>query len=120
VKLLFDENLPPSLSRVVANDFPGSAHVEEMSFVEADDRTIFEFARREDFTIVTRDNDFALLSGVRGSPPKIILLRVGNARVAQLHRLMGDIAAEIAHFIEHDTQSLLIVGPSALSRSRRR
>jgi predicted nuclease of predicted toxin-antitoxin system len=39
------------------------------------DRSIWEFARKNDFTIVTFDEDFYELVNLYGVPPKIIWLR---------------------------------------------
>ena len=55
----------------------------------AEDCSIWEFAKSGDFSIASKDGDFHQLSLVRGAPPKVIWLRVGNAStdlVAQLIR----------------------------------
>ncbi|MEB3217215.1 MAG: DUF5615 family PIN-like protein [Nostocales cyanobacterium 94392] len=40
---------------------------------------IWEFAKNQEFCIVTQDADYAERSRLYGSPPKIIWLRCGNA-----------------------------------------
>lgn len=42
------------------------------------DREIWEFAKKEGFTIVTFDADFYDLVTLYGHPPKVIWLRIGN------------------------------------------
>jgi predicted nuclease of predicted toxin-antitoxin system len=118
VKLLIDENLPSGLAHTAQARFPGSAHVSSVGLIHADDRAVFEFARREGFTIVTRDNDFDRLSDLHGAPPKVVLLKVGNARVRQLRQLIVDRADDVASFIENDEEPLLRLGPGTLPQSR--
>jgi len=78
MKLLLDENLPPTLARTLAADYPGSAHVHDRDFGSASDSTIWEYARKEGFTIVSKDSDYEELSMMKGAPPKLIWLRTGN------------------------------------------
>lgn len=44
----------------------------------AKDAAIWNYAKHQDFTIVTNDEDFIDLLTMKGFPPKIILLRTGN------------------------------------------
>jgi predicted nuclease of predicted toxin-antitoxin system len=68
VKLLFDENLPPSLVPCVARAFPGSAHVRSLHLERASDAEIWEFAKHGGYSIVTKDGDFHHLSFFYGAP----------------------------------------------------
>lgn len=61
MKLLFDENLSPSLVRRLIDVFPDSAHVYELGLGSADDNTISKFAREHDNVVVTKDADFRAL-----------------------------------------------------------
>jgi len=54
----------------VADLFPGSDHVRNLDLMEADDRSIWQCARSNGFTIVSQDADFADLAMLLGSPPK--------------------------------------------------
>ena len=54
MKLLFDENLSPSLVRRLADLFPNSAHVHHSDLGRADDATILSFARDQDYVVVTK------------------------------------------------------------------
>ncbi len=58
MKLLLDENLPPRLADVLQSEFSGSTHVHSCGLGSADDEAIWEYARREGFTIVSKDSDF--------------------------------------------------------------
>jgi len=61
LKLLFDENLSPSLVHRLADLFPDSAHVHNLGLGQADDATISTFARDHDYIVVTKDADFRAL-----------------------------------------------------------
>jgi predicted nuclease of predicted toxin-antitoxin system len=82
MKLLFDQNLSPRLPGLLADIYPESVHVREVALRDADDFTIWEYAKANGFTIVSKDSDFQQRSLLDGAPPKFIWLRVGNCTVA--------------------------------------
>ena len=53
----------------------------------ATDRSIWEFAKQNGFTIVSQDADFAELASLFGPPPKVIWLRCGNQRTEAIELL---------------------------------
>ena len=79
MKLLFDQNLSRKLINRFADIFPNSSHVQFHDLAEKTDTDIWEFAKSNDFCIVSQDVDFAEKSRLYGSPPKVIWLRCGNA-----------------------------------------
>jgi predicted nuclease of predicted toxin-antitoxin system len=87
LKLLFDQNLSPKLVKRLADLFPGSSHVLSLGLDCADDAIIWEYARDHDFAIVTKDADFDLMGTVRGTPPKVIWLLIGNCTTGQVETL---------------------------------
>ena len=58
MKLLFDHNLSPRLVDNLAAIYPNSQHVFLLGLDQADDRILWEFAKQNEFIIVTRDADF--------------------------------------------------------------
>ena len=62
MKLLFDQNLSPQLAPDLDDVFPGSAHVEPLGLGTAKDGEVWEFAKANGFAIVSKDEDFHLLS----------------------------------------------------------
>jgi predicted nuclease of predicted toxin-antitoxin system len=58
VKLLFDQNLSRKLVTRLAALFPDSSHVQFHALSEAEDSEIWEFAKAQNFCIVTQDADF--------------------------------------------------------------
>lgn len=83
MKLLFDENLSPSLPRALASMFPGSLHVRDARMQRADDDRIWRHAAANDFVIVSKDDDFRQRALVHGPPPKVIGLLLGNCTVEE-------------------------------------
>ena len=88
MKLLFDENLSFKLRAKMQDVFPGSKHVRDLGLERANDLEIWEFSKRENFVIVTKDADFNDLSVMLGYPPYIVWLRTGNARVSQIENIL--------------------------------
>jgi len=88
VTLLLDQNLSPRLVPALADLFPGSAHVADLGLDRADDVAVWEHARSDNYTIVTKDADFGELSVVRGFPPKVVWVRIGNCTTAQIETIL--------------------------------
>lgn len=84
MKLLFDQNLSPRLVGWLADLFPESAHVFDLGLDTASDEDLWSYARDHDFLIVSKDVDFSDLSLLRGFPPKVIWLHIGNCTTAQI------------------------------------
>lgn len=58
--------------------YPQSVHVRDVGLASADDAVVWEFARANGLTIVTKDADFHQRSFVLGSPPQVVWIRRGN------------------------------------------
>lgn len=116
MKLLFDENLSPQLPRMLASEYPGSAHVREVGLHGADDQQIWDLGRARGFAIVSKDTDFRERSLVEGFPPKVIWLDVGNAGTTMIAGLLRRERQRIEAFEKQDETSFLILslGVSAL------
>jgi predicted nuclease of predicted toxin-antitoxin system len=78
MKLLFDQNLSPSLVKKLADVFPESVHTEFAGVGRADDRSIWEYCLQEGFVVVSKDNDFGFLAMQKGAPPKATLDTIGQ------------------------------------------
>ncbi|TAE87735.1 MAG: hypothetical protein EAZ81_13800 [Verrucomicrobia bacterium] len=85
MKLLFDQNLSHRLISLLDDLFPNSQHVRGLGLAEADDLTIWNYAKDHDLVIVTQDSDYSDWNKLRGAPPQIIWLRCGNATLDQIH-----------------------------------
>jgi predicted nuclease of predicted toxin-antitoxin system len=68
--------------------YPGSNHVYTLGIDQAHDEEVWEYARREGFIIVTKDADFSDLCMLLGFPPKIVWVRRGNCKTADIEALL--------------------------------
>ena len=109
MKLLFDENVSPKLVGLLEGEFPESAHVYDVGLRGSPDRHIWEHARENGFTIVSKDDDFRQRSFVQGAPPKVVWLQVGNAGTAAIAELLREHASRLSRFAEEDESAILIV-----------
>jgi len=73
------------------------------------DTQIWEFARDNGFTIVSKDSDFCRMALFRGASPKVIWLVVGNADTEVILRFLNDHQFKIVRFIRDPEESLLIL-----------
>jgi predicted nuclease of predicted toxin-antitoxin system len=107
VKLLFDENLSHKLARRPADVFPSSIHVRDIGLKASDDPLVWDYARDNDFMIVSKDADMHDLSLVFGNPPKVIWLRLGNCSTSDVESLLRREFEAIRKFYEDNSVSLL-------------
>ncbi len=78
MKLLLDENLSRRLVPMLEAHYPGTTQVALERLQQAVDLEIWQFAKEQDYVILTRDSDYYDLSMIRGAPPKVIWLQIGN------------------------------------------
>lgn len=109
MKLLLDANLSPRLVTSITDLFPESGHVFGFG-LGPDDEAIWTFARDNDFTIVSKDSDFYRFSVMRGAPPKVAWLKVGNDGTDAVARLIRDRFAEVLAFGTTGSEALLVLG----------
>ncbi len=107
MKLLFDQNLSYRLAKNFQIPFNNSSHVRFHNLQEVDDLVIFEFAKKNNFTIVTQDSDLYDLALVKGIPPKIIWVRTGNSSTAHIEKLLRENIMVIERFISVDNKICL-------------
>ena len=98
MKLLFDHNLSPYLVERLAGLYPGSAHPLAVGLERAADTESWSYARKYEFTIVTRDADYAEFSVLQTAPPKVIWLRMGNRSTSQIETALRASCEAIAEF----------------------
>ncbi len=73
------------------------------------DHEIWDHARAGGFVIVTKDDDFSRLSFLRGAPPKVIWLLIGNADTEAVASLLLDSQPTIGTFLADPEESLLLL-----------
>lgn len=111
MKLLFDENLSPRLVTLLAVEFPLSAHIETLGMRGTTDVSIWDYAKKHGFVIVSKDNDFRQRAFVYRAPPKVIWLSIGNAGTWFIAELLRSRRARIQSFILDAEDSILVLRP---------
>jgi predicted nuclease of predicted toxin-antitoxin system len=109
MKLLFDQNLSPSLVHRLADVLPESSHVRDFGLSDADDSTIWAHAKREGLTIVSKDSDFRQRAFMHGPPPKVISIGLGNCTTTQVEALLRARASDIRYFVGDPQTAILIL-----------
>ncbi len=109
MKLLFDQNLSPRLTRLLGDLYPGSIHVREVGLREAEDSTIWEYAKQNNFVVISKDSDFQARSLLYGNPPKFIWLRAGNCSVRSIEELLRKYSVTIHTFALDPEKAHLIL-----------
>ena len=107
MKLLFDQNLSPKLTVCFAKSFAGSKHLQELRLDSADDTIVWEYAKTEGYTILTKDNDFNNLVAFFGFPPKVIWIRRGNCSTKDIIELLNSNIEIIKAFLIDSTNGIL-------------
>lgn len=112
-RLLIDENLPDSLARRLPVECLHATDLGE----QPTDSQLWEHARKRGFVILTRDADFFDRIMLHGPPPKVVWVRLGNMRRAELEdRLVASWPKICRMLAEAD---LLQMHPSALEAVKR-
>ncbi len=96
--------------RDLADLYPGSAHILAFTLGGAADGLIWECAKANGFVLVTKDEDFQRLSVLRGSPPKVVWIRLGNCVTADIARLLRFRAEHLRAFVEQSDADFLALG----------
>ncbi|MGR9053278.1 MAG: DUF5615 family PIN-like protein [Gammaproteobacteria bacterium] len=78
MKLLLDENLSRRAVAFLLDEYPGTTQIALLAMEQAHDREVWDYAKMNDFVIVTKDADFFEMSNLYGQPPKIVWLKMGN------------------------------------------
>ena len=101
MRLLFDQNISYRLVSKLSDCYPDSKQVRELGLSNAEDIGIWDYARKNDYLIVTFDADFYDIGLINGCPPKIIWLRTGNLTTTQIADLLKKRLQQITDFCSH-------------------
>lgn len=110
MKLLLDENLSRRLIPFLQDDYPDSSQVCLLGLERAADTSIWQFAREHGYVLVTKDEDFKDLAELRGAPPKIVLLRIGNSDKATVLRLLRTNRQQIESLLSEPSAHCIEIG----------
>jgi len=107
LKLLLDQNLSFRLLEKLEPVYPESTQVKFVDLDTAGDLNIWQFAKENSFTIVTKDSDFHEFSLLYGHPPKVIWLKCGNKPKWYILGLLINNQDKIKAFLTNEESSYL-------------
>lgn len=108
MRLLVDANLSWRLVCLLESDFSDAIHLANTTIGEvASDTQIWDFAKENEYTIITNDDDFNLFSLTKGFPPKIVLPRTGNQSTQYLAATLRKHKVNIESFVANEEYGVL-------------
>ena len=107
MNLLFDQNLSPKILKILPQEFSKSQQVRFVGLENSSDFQIFQYARDNDFAIVTFDSDFVDLNAMHGTPPKIVYLNTGNLTTKHISELLTANILRISHYLKSESDDIL-------------
>ena len=106
-RLLFDNNISHRVIARIDDIFPNTNHVMLEKLDDVSDERVWMFARNNGYTIVTKDSDFNDMAIHKGTPPKIIWIKLGNCKVAEIENILRVNEDEIKAFLDEPIGAIL-------------
>jgi len=109
-QLLLDENLSQRIVARISHIYHnGSVHIKEFGLEQTNDDIIWNFAKTNNYIIVSKDSDFHQKSLLWGHPPKFIYLKVGNCPTSYIVQVLINNYSTISTFAETENESILVL-----------
>ncbi len=109
---LLDENLPGRLARLLEPAYPNCVHVKDVGLLNSSDALVWAHAKRVGLTLLTKDDDFLEILERRGSPPKLVWLRLGNVSTAIIAAALLRRSSDVDAFLQDNSSAILEIGPA--------
>jgi predicted nuclease of predicted toxin-antitoxin system len=88
MKLLLDQNISFRITSKIQDLFPDSKQVRDLGLENSKDSFLWNYAKENNYCIVTFDGDFYDLGLIKGSSPKAIWLRLGNTTTQYIETVL--------------------------------
>jgi predicted nuclease of predicted toxin-antitoxin system len=109
MKLILDNNISHRVASLLDVSFDEFKHVSFFGLNQnTDDSTIWNFAKKQNYCILTKDNDFEALSRLLGCPPKVRQLICGNKSTKEITDILKQ-NLEAIHQFGKDENCLLFL-----------
>jgi predicted nuclease of predicted toxin-antitoxin system len=103
MKILLDANISWRLTINLKEYFEECLHVDYIGLsVPPKDIDIWNFAKENDFVIISNDTDFLNLLNQKGYPPKIVLLKTGNQSNNYIKTILIKHSTDILNLVNDD------------------
>lgn len=107
MRLFFDHHLSHKLVAKLSDIFPESTHTRLLEFGRTSDSDLWLYAREHGYIFVTKDEDIPELAVLRGAPPKVVWLRLGNCKTSAVERLIRRNILRIQQLVDDDQRIIL-------------
>lgn len=107
MRLLLDENLSPRLIPRLLELYGEIAHVRDVGLRQADDRSIWTWAKTNEYAVITTDSDFVAMSQRFGFPPRVIHIEQCDFPFRVIEDLLRRSAVRITEFEKDHTTGVL-------------
>lgn len=107
VRVLFDEQLSESLLQHLQDLAPDAVHVRRLGLGGSGDAVVWQRAIDLGCVLVTKDEDFHRLSVLKGAPPKVVWIRLGNCSTRDIANLLRERWPRIEEFVNDPVLTLL-------------
>lgn len=95
-KFLIDVNLPYYFSIWNSDEYIHQKDIDD----EWTDEQIWNYAKTNNLTIITKDSDFSNKIVLREPPPKVIHLRIGNMKMKEFFETVSKLWADVVQLNE--------------------
>jgi predicted nuclease of predicted toxin-antitoxin system len=96
-----DAQMSPAIAAWIDSAFAVNAvAIRQLGLRDAEDKEIFEAARREKVIVMTKDSDFVSLLDRLGPPPQVIWVTCGNTSNARLKEILTDTLPKALELLE--------------------
>jgi predicted nuclease of predicted toxin-antitoxin system len=79
MRFLVDAQLPPALAKWIADKGHSASAVRDQGLRNSDDGSIANFAEKNDWIVVTKDEDIVDRTLGHKDGPRVVWLRIGNS-----------------------------------------
>ena len=109
MRFLVDAQLPRALARWLSANGHSSEHVADRQLEAASDTTIWEYALRENATIITKDEDFALRKTLNNTGPAVVWIRLPNTRRRELLARLESVLPDVISALERGESLIEVI-----------
>jgi predicted nuclease of predicted toxin-antitoxin system len=107
MKLLLDENLSWRMIKMLESISEEIIHVSNLKITQpADDISIWNYAKKNGFTIISKDDGFEKIVLIRKAPHKLIYLKTYNLDTKKLVDLMIENKDKIIEFVNSNDNDI--------------
>ena len=107
IKILLDQNLSFKIKKEIKDVFSELKPISDLKLSDTDDLNIWQYAKINGYSIITFDADFIDISTIKGFPPEIIWLPMGNSTTYKIVQIISNNQFLITEFLSNHENGCL-------------